>query len=300
MIATFGRFLLIRDGDHAPRLARPRGRNLGIVCGDRVVCEQQDDHEWIATEVLPRNSCLRRSNQRGRSEALVANLSLLGVVIAPVPAPDFFMVDRYLCAAESAGLRAIVICNKSDLPGDAGIDASLAELAAIGIPVQRVSSREPASLAGLQQLLSGETATLVGQSGVGKSSLIRRLASNADDAVVGELMRIEEGRHTTTAARLYECHTSGRIMDSPGVRDYAPSIDDLDPASLGFREIVRFAPGCRFQDCRHLQEPRCAVQEAVAAGQISARRYESYRRLRRLREQLWELRPEQEKARRPR
>jgi ribosome biogenesis GTPase len=131
---------------------------------------------------------------------------------------------------------------------------------------------------------------LLGQSGVGKSSLIRRLASDGADAITGELMRASEGRHTTTASRQYDCIGGGRIIDSPGVRDYAPSVDQLESASLGYYEVQKYAADCRFMDCRHLNEPRCGVRTAAEAGLISARRYESYRRLRRLVVQLQEER----------
>jgi ribosome biogenesis GTPase / thiamine phosphate phosphatase len=297
VIATFGRHLLIRDSLHAARLARPQGRTLDIVCGDHVRYETRGGEELIAVEVLPRRTALRRSNQRGRSEAIVANLSQLVVVIAPVPVPDFFMVDRYLCAAACAGLGALVVLNKSDLLPPQDCIQSLAVFERLGYPTYLVSSKDSASLDELRAGLANQTAALVGQSGVGKSSLIRQLASNANDAVVGELMRIEEGRHTTTASRLYDCPGGARIIDSPGVRDYAPAIDDLNSPSLGFIEIDSRASACRFQDCRHMQEPHCAVRAAVDSGAVDARRYESYRRLRRLYEELWEKRPPTEQAR---
>ncbi|MGC4028088.1 MAG: ribosome small subunit-dependent GTPase A [Steroidobacteraceae bacterium] len=300
VIATFGRFLLVRDRAHGPQLARPRGRNLDIVCGDFVICEREaSSDELLVAGVLPRRTVLRRSNLRGRSEALAANLSLLIIVIAPVPVPDFFLVDRYLCAAACAGLEALIVMNKSDLALPQDMEAELEGYTRIGYRVLRVATRGPDSLDPLRAALAGHTAALVGQSGVGKSSLIRHLALDADDVTVGALMRAEEGRHTTTAARLYDCSHGGRIMDSPGVRDYAPAIDDLDAATLGFHDVDQLATGCRFLDCRHMQEPQCAVREAVSSGRISQRRYESYRRLRRLYETLWSRRPATEQARRP-
>ena len=120
--------------------------------------------------------------------------------------------------------------------------------------------------------------------------MIQKLTVDGTGALTGELMRASEGRHTTTASRLYSCAAGGAIIDSPGVRDYAPSVDQLDQSSLGFLEIERLSPQCHFADCRHLQEPRCAVIAAVASGEMAARRYESYRRLRRLYEQLHEQR----------
>ena len=114
---------------------------------------------------------------------------------------------------------------------------------------------------------------------------MRRLAPEAD-VEIGGLMREEEGRHTTTASRIYPLEGGGRLIDSPGVRDFAPAIDRLNPRHLGFVEVARLAPGCRFLDCRHMREPGCAVRQGIEAGSMDARRYESYRRLRRLAEAL--------------
>jgi ribosome small subunit-dependent GTPase A len=128
-------------------------------------------------------------------------------------------------------------------------------------------------------------AALVGQSGVGKSSLVRQLVPQSE-AQIGELDRDEEGRHTTTTSRLFDLPRGGHLIDSPGVRDFAPAIDRLDSRTLGFAEVERLAPGCRFQDCQHMREPGCAVQKAAENGELDARRYESYRRMRRLYDDL--------------
>jgi ribosome biogenesis GTPase / thiamine phosphate phosphatase len=294
VIATYGRHLLLRDAEGREYKARPFGRQLAIVCGDRVECDFQGT-DMLATATLPRTTFLRRSTLRGRSEPLAANLTQLAVVVAPVPAPDLFMLDRYLSAAECAGIRAIIVLNKSDLPEAPALRTALAHYEAVGYPVLQVSATS-SDAPPLQQALRNATTMLVGQSGVGKSSLTQLLTSEATDIAVGELMREEEGRHTTTASRLYDCEGGGRMMDSPGVRDFAPAIDDLSAPALGFREVEQLAPGCRFQDCRHMQEPSCAVRTAVEAGGMNARRYESYRRLRRLYDELWQQRPERERA----
>jgi ribosome biogenesis GTPase len=137
----------------------------------------------------------------------------------------------------------------------------------------------------LRAACAGDIAVFVGQSGVGKSSLVSRLVPEADIRT-GELMRSQEGTHTTTASRLYDLAGGGHLVDSPGVRDFAPALSRLEPTSLGFLEVAQRAPRCRFDDCRHLKEPACAVRAASESGEISPRRYESYRRLRRLFETL--------------
>ena len=286
--AAFGRHLIVRDPQGRELEARPFGRKLSVVCGDEVLCETDERHgEAHVMQVLPRRTGLYRSNLRADEEPVVANISLLLVTFALVPVPDLFIVDRYLCAAASAGMRAALVLNKCDLPQPEALTPELAVFESLGYPLVNCSTRQGAGIEALRQLCREETAAFVGQSGVGKSSLVATLVPDADIRT-GGLMREEDGRHTTTASRLYDLAGGGALIDSPGVRDFAPAIERLEPTSLGFVEVAARAPGCRFDDCRHLREPGCAVQAAVENGDIAARRYESYRRLRRLREQLQE------------
>ena len=294
VIAAFGRHLLVRDASGLELRARPSGRRMSIVCGDRVRCEPDRKHdELLIVEVLPRRTLLARANLRGESEPVVANITQLIVVIAPLPVPDFFIVDRYLCAATAAGISGLVAVNKSDLVADRIEAAELAAYAAAGYSHVACSAKAGHGLDDLRRALAGAVSVLVGQSGVGKSSLVAALLPQTQVAT-GELVRDEEGRHTTTASRAYPLElgagATGSLIDSPGVRDFAPAIEQLDARTLGFPEIARLAPGCRFLDCRHLQEPACAVIAAVEAGEVSARRYESYRRLRRRYSDLVEAR----------
>lgn len=302
VIATFGRHLLLRDESGEPRKARPHGRSHEIVCGDRVRCEQVGT-ETVVVAVLPRDTVLRRTSLRGRSEAMAANLSQLAIVVAPQPAPDLFVVDRFICAAECAGLAVLIVCNKSELPEHAALRELLQPYAALGYALCEISAvraeTTPATLLPLRAALAGHTTVFAGQSGVGKSSITRRLTDDPSEIAIGSLIKDEDGRHTTTASRLY-VSDGARIIDSPGVRDFAPAIDDLLPSTLGFRELATLGPGCRFQDCKHLQEPHCKVRAAVENGSMDSRRYESYRRLRRLYDQLWEKRPAAQRAARRR
>ena len=285
VIAAHGRLLRVRTAAGDESLARPPGRDAQVVCGDRVECEHDARHaELRIVAVAPRSGALYRSNLRGEGELMAANLTLLAIVVAPLPTPDFFIVDRYLAAAECAGIRAAVLLNKAELALDQDIETALATYARLGLAVLRISALADIGLHALRALLRDQTAVLVGQSGVGKSSLSRLLVPDSS-ASVGALLRDDEGRHTTSAIRLYQLPEGGAIIDSPGVRDFAPAIDRLQPGALGFPEIAALSVGCRFADCRHLREPVCAVRAAVGTT-LDARRYESYRRLRRLYERL--------------
>jgi ribosome biogenesis GTPase len=282
VIAAYGRHLLVRDAAGAVHDARPFGRRLELACGDRVRCEPDAAHgEVHAVAVLPRTSALFRASARGEPELVVANVTLVAVVLAPVPVPDLFVIDRYLAAAASGAIAAALVLNKVDLAGVREVLESLASFRGAGYDVLECSAGAEGRLDPLRELLARHTSVLVGQSGVGKSSLVSRLVPDAQ-VLTGSLARDDEGRHTTTSSRLYDLPGGGALIDSPGVRDFSPAITALEPGSLGFVEVDRLSTQCRFQDCRHLREPGCAVRAAVESGGFGARRYESYRRLRRV------------------
>jgi ribosome biogenesis GTPase / thiamine phosphate phosphatase len=296
VIATFGRHLLVRDAAGQELRARPFGRGLVVVAGDHVQCRvDARTGETHVLELQPRRNALYRSNLRGGAEPVVANLSQLLVVLAPRPEPDLFVLDRYIAAATSGGISASLLLNKSELDIDEDLREELQVYAAIGYEWIACSTRTGTGMEAVLTACAGQTSALVGQSGVGKSSLIRRLVPQAD-VEVGELVREEDGRHTTTASHLFDLPGGGSLIDSPGVRDFAPAIDRLDSSHLGFIEVARLAPTCRFADCRHMREPGCAVIAGVEAGTVHARRYESYRRLRRLFEDLTEARGPQKRG----
>jgi len=255
-----------------------RGRHLRVCCGDRVRYELiADDEPVLVTGITPRDNELQRLSGRGLPETIAANLSHLIVVMAALPAPDLYLTDRYLCAARLMGARGAIAWNKSDLAALPA--AGLADYEALGYPVLPVSAVDGAGIDTLRAWIGSGAAVLVGQSGVGKSSLLNALVPGAD-AVTREISGAsDEGRHTTTASVLHPLAGGGSLLDTPGVRDFVPAVPERRAISAGFVEIEEFGRQCKFSDCSHLREDHCAVQEAVVAGQIDPRRYESYRRL---------------------
>lgn len=285
-MAAFGQRLLVEDahGGRYPAFIGRRG--LRLVCGDRVRWRPAEgDRDIAVVERMPRRSELMRPDSRGRVEVLAANIDQVVVVCAPQPVSDPYIIDRYLAAAEVMGVAALVACNKIDLPG-AGALEMLDEFRAVDYPVLRVSALAGVGLDALHACLVGHCSILVGQSGVGKSSLLNALLPGIDVATAEVSAATGEGRHRTTATTLHPLPGGGALLDSPGVRDFAPALGDPRLAAAGFREIVAAAEHCRFANCRHMREPGCAVKERVEAGTLSARRYESYRRLLRLTEDL--------------
>ncbi|HEY7753702.1 MAG TPA: ribosome small subunit-dependent GTPase A [Steroidobacteraceae bacterium] len=282
VVASHGRDALVEDDAGGRVRCRLQGRRLAVVCGDRVRWQagRTEGGGGIVTELLPRTTQLLRISLRGDPEPVAANLTQLVAVLAPVPAPDFGLCDRYLAAAEWARLKACVVANKSDLADpDGRLAEALAGYAQIGYAVLRASKRAADGAAALAARLAGETSVLVGQSGVGKSSLINLLVPGVE-AAVDEVSRASEtGRHTTTTAWLYRLPTGGELIDSPGVRDFAPPLPAPREIAGGFREIAAEAGHCRFRDCLHRREPGCAVAAAAQAGRVQRRRLASYRAL---------------------
>ena len=284
VLASFGRSVLVQAGDTLVRCGL-KGRKLRVVCGDRVVWGYPQSADGPSVEsVEPRRNLIERIDARGRAEPVAANIDRLAIVAAPQPEPDWFLVDRYWAGAALKDLDAILIVNKKDL-GLGVIEAQLEEYRKLNLQCVEVSSQSNEGIETLAQVLAERVSLLVGQSGVGKSSLVNAIAPAAA-AQTAELTRDAEGRHTTTTARWYQLNANSAIVDAPGVRDFAPPAHLVRAAERGFVEIHALSVQCRFKDCRHMEEPGCAVRLAVINQKISARRYESYRRLFRLYQKL--------------
>jgi len=281
VVGTFSRRMNLQLENHAEISARIKGKKLRPVCGDHVIAEPiQNEPEWLITSICPRKNELTRPDSRGRKEILAANLTCVVVMAAAEPKPDWFVVDRYLAAAEIMGAEGIVVFNKTDLQqSNEKTQPILDDYEKVGYSILQCSVKDGANLDTLLSALQGETAIIVGQSGVGKSSVINYLISEAD-LRTGELSdSTGEGKHTTVNSVMLNLPDGGAVIDSPGVRDYAPTIENAQDVNRGFREIFELSQRCRFADCVHLREPNCAVKDAAEDNEISLRRYESYKRL---------------------
>lgn len=292
VVARYRREFLVEDAEGQRHRCLAGRRELRPLVGDNIAFTPAGHAGDVGRveHIEPRDNCLERIDSRGRAEPLAANLTQLVVVMAPHPPPDALLVDRFLCAARLLDLRACLVSNKSDIrpdsgdAGDAGAlpDELLDQYRALDYPVIECSALSGVGLATLAGHLTGEVSSLVGQSGVGKSSLVNRLVPDADQAVGEVSARSGEGRHTTTTALAHRLPDGGLVIDFPGVRGYSPPLPAPARVQLGFREIEAEAESCRFGNCLHQEEPDCAVKRAVEAGRINARRYSSYLDLLRL------------------
>lgn len=281
MVVSYGRQALIetRDGDLLPALSR--GRKLQPVCGDRVAWAREPDGTAIIESVADRHSVLLRHDPRKGQRMLAANVDRLLVVLAPEPAPDFELLDCYLIAAALLGIQVSLVLNKADLlDSDSVIDTELAVYEQLEYPIHRTQARTGIGIKALLDQLQAGCGVLVGQSGVGKSSLINALVPDHAPRTQALSAAAGSGRHTTTATRLYHLpDRAGQIIDSPGVRDYRLWAMSAEELANGFREFRPHHGQCRFHNCQHVHEPDCAIRSALDTGKISRRRYESYCRL---------------------
>lgn len=297
VVESYGRRVVVLSSDTAERLpCKIRGRRTEVVAGDLVRLEPEStaaDGHWVVAERLPRRNVLQRTDSRGGVEDIASNLDQLGIVVAPRPTCDPFIIDRYLAGAGYAGIDPLLIMNKQDLigAGEFGPEefAFIDTYRRIGIPVVTVSAKRGTGLDALKERLQGRRTLLAGQSGVGKSSLTNTLCEGAYRATSDLSIGSGQGKHTTVSSAIVQLPW-GELTDSPGVRDYAPPVVPLPDVQRGYVEIVQRAGGCRFQNCLHLREPQCAVQAAVESGEVDPRRLESYRRLVNLTRQLDEKR----------
>ena len=278
IVAAFGRHfeVLVANGERWRCVTR--GKRIDFACGDEVEVKATSAAHGIILRAEPRRSLLHRSDAF-REKLLAANVSQVMIVVATAPGFSDELISRCLCATEDQKLTARIVLNKIDLTdGLAKARDRLRMFTALGYEVVEIAAHVDTSP--LMGRLRGETTILVGQSGMGKSTLTNALVPEANAPTREISEALDTGKHTTTATRLYPLACGGALIDSPGVQAFGLAHLDQDALATGFIEFRPFLAHCRFRDCRHDAEPGCALREAVAEGQISARRFGHYCQLR--------------------
>ena len=284
VIAHFGVQVEVEalEGELAGSVSRCHLRaNLpALVTGDKVVWRAGNQGIGVIVAQLPRTTELRRPDSRGQLKPVAANVDMIVIVFAPLPEPHANLIDRYLVAAEHAGIRPLLLLNKFDLIDEQNapaLNALLAVYRTLGYPVLEVSAHHGNGMEQLQQQLDGRISVFVGQSGVGKSSLVNSLLPEVDTRV-GPLSELSgQGTHTTTTARLFHFPGGGELIDSPGIREFGLGHVSRSDVEAGFIEFNDLIGTCRFRDCKHDREPGCALLKALEDGRVQQQRMNSYR-----------------------
>lgn len=276
VVASFGKRYDVELKDGTLLSCVTRGKKSDLACGDRVEISRTADTEGVVEDTLPRSSLLYRSNEY-RKKLLAANVTQIVIVVATEPSFYEDLVNRCLIAAETAGIRALIVLNKSDLPNTETGLAKLKLYRNLGYDVQPLSALRGADE--LRPWLIGQTSVLVGQSGMGKSTMVNALLPEAKSRTQEISAVLDSGKHTTTSARLYHLDAESSLIDSPGLQEFGLNHLSADEMEQAFVEFRPYLGKCRFNNCRHLKEPDCVLLNAVADGKISELRLQSYHKL---------------------
>lgn len=280
VIIRFGAELLVENTEDpsSPVRCTAKRKFDTIVCGDVITWHHNEHGNASVDDLLPRKNALTRPGYRGRPRTIAANIDQVVIVNSWLPETSWDLVDRYLIAAEQLDAEAIIVMNKSDLTKEHATQEdwdAMNTYRKIGYPVLEINALSGEGVDELLSMMRDKTCIFSGRSGVGKSSIANKILPDTD-ILVGIISDSGEGKHTTTTATLYKLPKGGYLIDSPGVRDYA--LGDISPQELskGYVEFAEFADMCRFNNCTHDHEPKCAVRSAVENGQLSNERYQRY------------------------
>lgn len=286
VISRFGQHADIETADGEVVRCNIRRAVTSLVTGDKVIVRLAHENLTGAVGVVeavhPRKSSLTRPDLYDGVKIIAANIDQILIVSSVVPVFTTQIIDRYLVAAEDTDIPPVIILNKIDLLQEedkADIEAALLRYEAIGYPVYRVSSKSKEGIDTIKSLLEGKVSVFAGQSGVGKSSIINALMPDAE-LLTGDVSENSGlGQHTTTTAKLLHLESGGDLIDSPGVREFALWHLPPERVSWCFVEFRDFLGTCKFRDCKHLDDPGCALQAALSDGHISQDRFNNYHRI---------------------
>lgn len=276
VVGTYGKRYDVELADGRRISCVTRGKKSDLACGDRVEIKLTDSSEGVVEAFLPRTSLLYRSNAF-RSKMLAANVTQAVIVLATTPSFYEELLNRCLIAAEAASIKPLIVLNKCDIADATDALQKLQRYTNLGYQVQPLSAKN--DIIPLRPWLQGHTSVLVGQSGMGKSTIINALLPGLGVRTQEVSEVLDSGKHTTTAAHLYHLDQQSQLIDSPGLQEFGLNHLNIEQLEHAFVEFRPYLGKCRFNNCRHLKEPECAISQAVAENKISAERLAYYQNL---------------------
>ena len=265
----------LSNGDQEHFLTK--SNKIKPVVGDNVLYERLDEKTFLITEILESRSQLMRLNTKGQPQAIASNLTQILLITAPQPTPNLLLIDQFILISELMNCSLSIISNKIDITDENHHSLRIYE--ELGYRLVKISAKYETNLDHLINLLNHQTTILLGQSGVGKSTITNLLIGNNLNKTDILSKKNKKGRHTTSAITMHRILENGYLIDTPGIENLRPNVSDIKEIENGFREINSVSERCKFRNCIHINEPDCAIKKALKQGKITIKRYENYKKL---------------------
>lgn len=276
VITRFGSQALIENDEGKQIRCAIRPEITSLVAGDHILWQPEGTDQGVIVCLKPRHSLLSRMNKSGESKPVAANITQIMITLAPAPIPSWTLLDSYLVIAELNNLNAFIVLNKTDLPNEP-IKKQLERIyVPIGYPLLCINKDTILDNEELLSTLNHQVSIFVGQSGVGKSTVISKILPHEASIVTNTISKMQFGRHTTSNSILFHLPSGGNLIDSPGVREFKIGEMSNREITAGYKEIQKYITNCKYRNCTHQNTPHCAVIDAVNRSEISQERYINY------------------------
>ena len=275
--SVFGKTGIVepKDGNRLNFLVK--SQKLKPVVGDNVQWIMQEDGTIVVTNILQPNNQLKRLNQYGKQQVIASNITQILLITAPLPKPNFLLIDKFVLISELMHCDLSIIFNKIDLVEKDNDQFLIYQK--LGYTVTKISAKKKINLNPFFKILNQQTTVLVGQSGVGKSTITNLLIPKDKIKTAALSNKNQKGKHTTSTSTMHAVADKGYLIDTPGIENLHPKILDIKEIETGFREISSLSHECKYRDCIHINEPNCAVNQALTNNEIATHRYNNYKKL---------------------